>query len=84
MNNKDDGLAVLGVLAVGLMLLAVLLLPFIAKCSTLSKPPACRNSVRVLSWLHLTSVTCPRVDQDMTIERIGLKVIMRCTCKETK
>lgn len=43
--------------------------------------PACRDSVRVLSWLHMDSAGCPRDDHAMSIERVGLKVIMRCTCR---
>lgn len=43
--------------------------------------PACRDSVRVLSWLHMDDAHCPHPDHDIGLERVGLKAIMRCTCR---
>ena len=44
------------------------------------RDPGCHDSARVMSWLHFDAAECAHPQHMMSVERVGLKVIMRCTC----
>lgn len=77
MISRDGPFLIVGpALAIILLIVAAF-----AYCGHRTGPTGCRNTVRVLSWLHMGETACAHPSHDMTLERVGLKVVMRCTCK---
>lgn len=80
MNHARDPLsAVLLIIGGGFLLLCLVIGAIISSCTPRGR---CRNSVRRLSWLHMDDTACPHPSHELTLERVGLTAVMRCTCKD--
>lgn len=81
MNRDHDIMGGLLRTLVVVLILGALGFGITARCSA---PPPCKDSIRVMSWLHYNEASCSHKQHQLSVWRVGLKVVMKCTCTATK